>query len=1453
MSILKKPYEISLWEDVLTFVYEDGFESFGEIVSEHGAVINQYYDERKICIIGSDTMNTPIRAVEGKLVSEINGTVTLTFKIYSHYYEEETDQLQNNPFTKLLTNERKIKLRYGAPDDLDVKWYDLIIKKIEEDSEDKTYSYTAKSLFINELSKSGFNLEFNIELENNTGTVWELGEYILEGTDWKIDKESTELLRQTIEEPVYKIITNKEIEAADMITDEKVTIPSGSVIYAFYDSVINSSSYFQLLWRPEYTSDPFSDGVAADDDNVIISESNLYIEKTNQENWPDFFDRDSAIISEKYRGRRLVRKIESAYDASIDKYVNIYKDDSDKDVYGFTETTYNSPVIVRDYVTNGSNFTSDAGWKVGGVIEDDSTLYPSLLVTTVPHVKDVERNELISNPEILKPYLKFAFEKEGQCLYNSGIVDHRQHINGFVVGENYIFRISYGKAGAIKDNGPSTIEASDIPLKIVICKYTLSNGQYILSENEAEKYFEVDILGNQEGYVEIQATCLNSLKYNEMIEMSSTLGLFIIPQANSGEIFVESLQFFKEVLVEKKAGEEGSEETTLEPLLPDEIWTDAQIVNTYYYYYPNINYTSIDDVPFLYKGSTPSTDFKESYSKSFEKKRSIEASESNRFNLLQDLCEIFECWVRFDIEHDADGKISLDENYRQKKWVSFHEFIGQENYSGFKYGINLKSIKRDIDSEEIVSKVIVKNNSNEFGKDGFCSIARAAENPNGENFILDFSYYVQQGLLKNAEIINDLYSEINGYMGYYKHLKRINQLRDAYIEEQSILLTDLSEYKANHTTYFNLLAEAEEELSSKKRQIKNTTGFTFEELLTSSDSALEEKTEEDIKKESWLNNMEIIRLLTAVGQLTGIIAKYKIQLESAEGNLNGAQERFDILQQELDNMVEEKEELNQRFYQKYSRFLQEGSWISEDYIDDNLYYLDAYSTARTSAHPQITYKISVLELSQIEGYENFNFSLGDKTTIEDTEFFGWTWKDGIQSPYREEIVVTELTINLDSPEENEIKVQNYKTQFEELFQRMAATTQSIEYSTGEYNKTAQIVEPNGTINFNVLQNSFANNAFILENSNDQSVIWDESGITTHNIKNPAEIVRLVSGGLFLTTDGGYTWNTGITGRGINANYITAGQIDANKIHILNGNFPSFRWDGEGLSAFNFSFNEDTDSVTGFNYNKFVRFDQYGLYGINGDSEFNPNIGDIKGEDKIWKEAQFALTWRGFKLRNDDGSVDISSNEDIRVLSGEKERVKIGRIENGVYGIRISNGDGKPVLETNDLGELWLKNELRVGDSEDSTVKIGYLDATRGSTNVHEVIHAGNNDSSFIVYEDGKLYAQGVEIEGEIQATGGTIGGLTIDQWKEKGYEVLIISDSGNIFKDDGSGQVQSKTLTASLYFGTEEIVSELTYQWQKNGVNISGATNKTLVVSMEELGETESATYGCVISYNAAN
>ena len=324
----------------------------------------------------------------------------------------------------------------------------------------------------------------------------------------------------------------------------------------------------------------------------------------------------------------------------------------------------------------------------------------------------------------------------------------------------------------------------------------------------------------------------------------------------------------------------------------------------------------------------------------------------------------------------------------------------------------------------------------------------------------------------------------------------------------------------------------------------------------------------------------------------------------------------------------------------------------------------------------------------------------------------------------------------------------------------------------------------------------------------------------------------------------------MTGKGINANYITSGQLDTSLIRIMAGSFPSFRWDSVGLSAYEFELNEDNKTGKNFNYSKFVRFDQYGLYGINGYANFNPLIAEngLSGEDKIWDKAYFALTWKGFSLKNDDGSVKITSDNDIQVFAEDQERIRIGRFGDKTYGIRISDSQGAPVMLTKDDGTLWLENALYIGanskTAENATVKIGYLEATRAKTDIHEVIHAGNDKQDFIVYEDGTMKATAGEFTGTIHATGGQIGNLTIGEIEESGYTVKIEAESGYIFKN--SKDEETKILTAYLYKGSSLVEGTLEYQWYKNGTKLSEGTFQTYEVEAGDFEEVE--TYSCVIT-----
>lgn len=1460
MGVIKKPYEISLWEDMLTFKYEDGTETEGAIENGHGPVVHQYYKERKICIIGSDIMDTPIRATSPKLVSKVNGENILTFNMYSHYYDTDANEYFVNPFIGLIVNERKIKLRYGALGAEGTKWYDFVIKNIQENSDTKTYSYTAKDLFVNELSKSGFNLEFAAELENNMGNINTLAERVLDESDWKL-RDSGEILKQTIEEPLYQIQLSKDVTLTNMEdSSDTLTLAANKFVYAFYNNIVNEQPYVQFLYAEEYE---------VDDDHIITNSPNWFLDGVtySSDGKPDFAA--SMAISDIYRGRRLVRKVRTKFDATINKYVNVYKESIGngqyREIYSYTESDYTSPGIIQSYVTNPNNYDSYTGWETGCSSEGN---FPELNLVSVPDIRDVNPDTVLDGTASFESCLKFEVIDTEQLLFNSGVVDTRHHIDGFVKDEKYIFRVKYGRAGVAGEHGAKTLLGSDISLILKVSEYTLENGKYTLT---GTPYFECELGTSNTSsvpdyLVSNPIACTQALSYKEMIEMSHSLGMFI-QLKTPGTIYIQDVQFFPYV------------DNNGEVLLPDEI-QQGKVRTLYYYYVPSDEYKSIDDVKPIYKGETPSPAYEEAYNEnSYEKIRSITASESNRFNLLQELCEIFECWIKFEIDHDPQtGMILMDEEYRQRKWVSFHEYIGNENYSGFKYGINLKNIQRTIDSEAIVSKLIVKNNSNEFAEDGFCSIARADESPNGENFILDFSYYIQHGMLGMSEITNDLYLGPNissGWLGYYKELKRINDLRDKYIKEQSGLLVDITEYQASYQTYSLSSQEAANQQGDKLNYLESLTGFTFSQLMNT--SVLEEKEKE--KAEEWLENDTVLATLASIARLDTVHKNHNELANKAKTNLDAAQARYDELNRILASRKEEdaeislliqKEVLHRAFYKKYSRFLQEGSWISEDYIDDNLYFLDAQSTLATSSKPKITYNISVLELSQLEGYENYTFALGDKTTIEDTEFFGWVWIDGVQTPYREEIVVTELTIMLDQPEQNQIKVQNYKTQFEDLFQRMAATTQSVEYSTGKYMKVAGIVQQDGTINITTLQNSIANNALTLQNAKDQSVVWDETGITTTSMKNPAEIVRIVSGGVFLSVDGGITWNTGITGKGINASYITSGQMNVEEVNILNGSFPSFRWDNTGLSAYEFTLNDNTGQVSAFNFSKFVRLDQYGLYGINGHSNFNSAEKDengLVGEAKIWEYSNFALTWKGFQIKSSHvqgGYVSITSDHDFQVINAKgNEQVKIGLLyTNGgddgqtpIYGLQLRDHDQHLVMEHGSDGKMWIRNELKVG-VDLSSVSIGYLEDTKAvsyrntidfsdKTNeeIHQVINANNK---FMVYEDGSMKATDGEFTGVIYATGGKIGNMEIESFIDPGYEVSIEIEegTGTVFDTDG----ETKTLVAYLYKNGQKVTEGIKgYQWSKNSQDIEGAIEQKLKIYEDDIPN--SASFTCAIDF----
>lgn len=1309
MSLFKKPYEISLWDDRLTLVDLDGREYTGA-VSDDIAFYTSYYKEIKICVIGSNEMDTPIRAFEPKLVRNVNGTNTFSFSIYAKYYDEESGEMVDNPFVPYLTNERKLKLKYLSKGEW--KWLDFIIKKIDESSSDYVFTYTAEDLFINELSKSGFSLTFDAEIGNNTGTVNELGALVLDGTDWQIGEDS-ELIQQLVEEPLYKIKLATDTTVKKIEDDSTFVIKAGQYVYGFYSQIINKDSFFfQVIYN--------EDENYAIDENRVLTNATVFYLPEGQPAWsgnlPSFAE-EMEYTSE-YRGEHYVKQQKTVYDPIVEQYVKVYSD-GETEVRGYSEQDYIVPSTTKNLVINSSDFVSTTGWKA----------------------KEYEAIELQydSNTAERKSYLKVSTEAEDAetlTIHNSGFYTQVSEFAPIKENEQFAF--------AIKAHYDGGAEATPSVLIVNKSDSTEGNLSFNASADESLKtYFK------ENGYTYLQGKYEQpqSLKTFEEIRHYIELSFRIFPDKKS--VLIEDVQLFKIVTEEKEDGvyyrlpngaavRDG--QLLSEPLA-------ATIKENKIFYKFDENVTSKDQLVYL----DPNKDYRPVYQNGYEKVRSITASESNRFNLLQNLSETFECWCRFEIKHKDTGEILLgkdsletiisggtanstlnevnmysagssnqslsdvsiysggssrDKRYSQQKFVTFHKRIGQEQHAGFRYGINLKGIKRTLDSGELATKLIVKNNTNEFAENGSCNISIASSNPSGENFILDFSYYIKQGLLNYENFYRELYSESEqrGWIGYFTKLKRLNNANQKNLIEREAALLTFQKVDAELEAISGELEKTDTELTAQKSYFLETTKKKYEDIEA---------------EDPWLEQLDVKGIYENIGRLELSLTSLKGKKKTLDEDYEELDKKIKSLTEEIDSNKAKRQSLTQTFEKKYSRFIQEASWISEDYKDNELYYIDAESTLHKASQPKLSYNIDVIALAALEEYEGYDFDLGDITFVEDSEFFGWIEKDGIKRPYREQIVVTETTTNFDSPEKDSIKVQNYRTQFEDLFQRMAASTQKLEFYSGAYDRAADTVNTDGSIVPEALADAFANNAHILRNSKNQSVVWGDEGLVATNTTNPAEIVRLVSGGLFVTDDGGETWSAGITGKGINARVVTAGELNTDKVTIMSNGKPAFKWNKEGINAYA----EEDGTLTSA---KYTRFNSDGIVGKN------------QGVDR------FKLDWNGLQIRNQSNQEVFNADDDGDLTITGTIKAKNGYIGN------------------------WEIEEDGLSYTEEGKTEPSYYLGPAGK-NFDEkgpyVFKAGEN---FGVTPEGIVHATGAVLEeaavsGKIEAEEGSIGGINISE------------------------------------------------------------------------------------------
>ena len=1258
------------------------------------------------------------------------------------------------------------------------------------------------------------------------------------------------------------------------------------------------------------------------------------------------------------------------------------------DYYGYTDSKFVSPTLIKNYITN-SVFEGDGGWTA----TTSPTYSNQTSVTVEPVYCRINNNKHTTivddflagtyqepaegqeNPYSSKMKMTF-FNNKGFVL-NSCIKDNRTEIEEMPSGEKWIldYKIVNEAGGDVSDN-------FELTLGEYRYNSSLGGGYEEKSVKDIDFIYETpenqpDFFHRKEITVsEINNYSISTFKKDSRIYLKISSGpkdesgrdpnslpditQYLFKKDENGNdtterdltkplstnFYIEKLSLYRKVLNDQNEiiepdFESDESQSTEEYINSGTIEHKYKYFNEWYVNSDNPNaYTDKEELPTITRTTLSYEEFKPVYNVGAEKVRSISQKESNYFNILQSIAETFEQWLVINIErNNEDGTIRPG-----GKKISFKNYRGDNNYACFRYGVNLKDIQRTYSSKNIVTKLMIKPNNNENAKDGFCTIQRAGSNPTGENYIYDFQYYQNKGIMDVDEYLNKAYNladaqgpdgelwdervttnESYNLNGYFHRLKKINDTLLPLNEDLIGVRADLLERRAEKEVVDNTIEAAETSIEQVRKDFKQLIGvypdeiqqddikgisieqitpkygenwYTYDatpvtetvgenqiytgvsvkivakpsdkklpftvnfdpaaedEIVESNDQknkyefiknhpyggayistesgyqnnseykltynfyitedsvdvvnmgchnamfasgfsiSIKDQKGDIVQKDSknsssdryaFINKLTPLSKYTATiqgvvnnnseswpyfwiqpnrGLSTGpvriqlsninlelingnpaestqdrtatVYVKTEITIKDGEtsetetSNTEGTTtnnsiektyqveidlpagattnscvqtvatvdmedpdvrtyiEEYTLLRQKLNRASEEKtsidsviaqkeaelqeknnridtilkykKALNQLFYQRYSRFIQEGTWISEEYVDDEKYYIDAQSVLYNSCYPQVTYAINVLELSQLPGYEMFKFELGDKTWAIDEDFFG---NDG-----KEEVIITETSEMLEDPSKNTIKVQNFKNQFQDLFQKITATVQQAQYNSGSYAKGSALMNATAEERGQFVIDSINGAAEYLTPGYGHTVTIGNDGITIIDDKTNTNKLRLVGGAiLFGETDkvtNEDTWTTGITNKGISADRINAGQINTNIIQIRNGNDSLFNWDSKGISAYS-----SYKDKAGIDKNKFVRFDKYGIYGIDHAENVNDNW-KANSNDEINDKATFALTWEGLKVTNKnntslligDSAKSTKDSTDLITVKNSSDQTVFSVDENG---------------------------------------------------------------------------------------------------------------------------------------------------------------------------------------------
>ena len=182
-----------------------------------------------------------------------------------------------------------------------------------------------------------------------------------------------------------------------------------------------------------------------------------------------------------------------------------------------------------------------------------------------------------------------------------------------------------------------------------------------------------------------------------------------------------------------------------------------------------------------------------------EKERTVNVSESNIYNITQEIAKQFSIFCRYKYIHDSNYHII------GRIVIFFNNFINDYNTLSLTYPYSSKKISRELDSTDLTTKLYVRSMDDSTTLLGQANISYSPANKIKEDYILNFDYLYESGAIDD--------SQKEWIQKYEKRIRDINSILIPLADTIANYENQKTEIEAKITTYTNSLAIDTEQIN----------------------------------------------------------------------------------------------------------------------------------------------------------------------------------------------------------------------------------------------------------------------------------------------------------------------------------------------------------------------------------------------------------------------------------------------------------------------------------------------------------------------------------------------------------------------------------------------------------------------------------------------------------------